>query len=210
MSTRGTGPQRARAARRRRPKRPKWSAAAQTAAAVLAILLPLSAIVAWNAYADRHGWLANMKPLVVRGKGNGQGNKAKRGRAGESGVAFRGRGCAELGEFSVRTYDPVTGTTRLAEFQLEGITSCQDEESFHRFMEQNNRCFREQVSVVIRNTRAVDLKDTDLLGRKIVVRVNRIFEHPVLESVQIKDFAVYEAIENYGFSRVLPAEPDTL
>lgn len=116
--------------------------------------------------------------------------------------AYLGDGKAELGEYCVHIFDPITQSEMRTEFRLEGTTSYGDEASFHRFMRCNHRFFREQVAVVFRmhNLDELVAPDLNLLGRKIVARVNRSLDQPVLRSAQVKDFGVYESIDRSGFA----------
>ncbi len=120
--------------------------------------------------------------------------------------AYLGEGRAELGDYSVRVFDPLTQSTLRTDFRLEGTTSLEDEASFERFMGRNHRFFREQVAVVLRTHHRHELAQPDLklLGRKIVARVNRSLGEPVLKSAEIKGFSVYESVDRSGFVRREP------
>lgn len=111
--------------------------------------------------------------------------------------AYLGEGRAELGDYSVCMFDPVTHSSLRSEFRLEGQTTLGDESAFQDFMQRNQRFFREQVAVVLRthHPNELDSPDLDLLGRKIVARVNRSLGERVLSSVQVKDFALYESAD---------------
>ena len=54
-------------------------------------------------------------------------------------LAFRGDGRAELGEFSVKLFDPRTRCTLRTDFELEGVTAYKDESSFRKFFGKNHR-----------------------------------------------------------------------
>ncbi len=114
--------------------------------------------------------------------------------SGEPGIAYRGNGRVQLGQFSVSSYNPITRLTLKADFQLEGVTSCPDREAFDRFMQSSHRFFREQVMVSVRNSARAELIDPGLrlLKRRIVARVNLAMGRPFLKSVAIKDFNLLE------------------
>lgn len=115
--------------------------------------------------------------------------------------AYLGDGKAELGEYSIRVFDPITQGELRTDFRLEGTTNLGDEASFAHFMRGNRRFFREQVAVVLRTHNLDELADPDLnlLGRKIVARVNRSLGERLLKSAEIKDFALYESLDRSGF-----------
>ncbi|MDY0165984.1 MAG: hypothetical protein RBS80_05530 [Thermoguttaceae bacterium] len=121
---------------------------------------------------------------------------------------YLGDGKAELGDYSIRVFDPITQSELRTDFRLEGMTSLGDQTSFEQFMRCNRRFFREQVAVVLRTHNLDDLTDPDLnlLGRKIVARVNRSLGERVLKSAEIKNFALYESINQSGFVLWEPEE----
>jgi len=147
-------------------------------------------------------WLANLKPSGITMHSN---SKAKFGfRPKFKKLKYYGDGRAELGEYSVRMFDPLTHITLRAEFSLEGETDCQNEGTFDRFMKNNNQFFREQVNVALRACDPEELVETDVgtLERKLVTQVNRSLDRDFLGCVKIKDFALYESINKSGFVRL--------
>jgi len=144
-------------------------------------------------------WLANLKFLEKSSKGSG--SQAAHRAEGPPKLGYFGDGKAELGEYSVRTFDPITRTTLRTDFRLEGQTSCTSKGTFEQFMKNNHRFFREQVMVTLRNCQLSDLTDPDLqlLERKLVSRVNRALGRRFLKSAEIKDFFLYESVEDSGF-----------
>jgi hypothetical protein len=119
-------------------------------------------------------------------------------------LKYFGDGRAELGEYSIRMFDPLTHITLRAEFTLEGSTDCKSESTFQNFMKSNNRFFREQVNVALRSCDPEQLVETDVgtLQRKLVTQVNRSLERDFLSTVKIKDFALYESVNKSGFVRL--------
>ena len=149
-------------------------------------------------------WLANFR---FRGASSGRsssgGSGKQRAMAGDKMPAlnYLGNGRAELGDYSICVFDPITQSTLRTDFKLEGATKLGDEATFQQFMERKGRFFREQVAVVFRTHNLDDLAtpDLDLLGRKIVARVNRSLGEKVLESAKIKNFCLSESIDRSGF-----------
>ena len=64
-------------------------------------------------------------------------------------LSYSGGGKVELGDFSIRIFDPITRTTLKSDFQLEGTAVTRDEGAFQKFMRNNRRFFREQVTVAL-------------------------------------------------------------
>lgn len=146
-------------------------------------------------------WLANLRPNSMKMSSSGKGYGC---RAEETKLKYHGDGRAELGEYSIRMFDPLTHITLRAEFTLEGSTDCSSESSFKKFMRYNNRFFREQVNVALRACDPEQLVETDVdtLQRRLVTQVNRSLERDFLSSVKIKDFALYESINKSGFVKI--------
>lgn len=118
-------------------------------------------------------------------------------------MSYLGDGRAALGKYSVKTFDPLSRTTLRTDFRLEGRTACEDEDAFAEFMKSNHRFFREQVTATVRNCDLGDMTDPNLqlLERKLVATVNRALGRRFLESVEIKDFQLFEQFGDSGFVR---------
>jgi len=129
---------------------------------------------------------------------------------GDDQPAFLGKGRARLGPFSVKIFDPLTHTMLRTDFSLEGVIACEDETEFERFLRSSQQFFREQVMVSMRTSDAVDFADPSLqlVKRRIVARVNRALGRPFLKSVELKNFTVYESVENSPYVRWQPAAAD--
>jgi hypothetical protein len=128
-------------------------------------------------------WVARIGLLWSGGDGN-------RPVAVSPGVAFEGDGRAQLGQYQIRTYDPISGSTVQSEFELKGLTTCGDEAAFWRFMQGHERGIREQVMVTLRNSGPTELSDSELLARKIAARVNRSLDRPFLESLEVEGLRI--------------------
>jgi hypothetical protein len=115
--------------------------------------------------------------------------------SGNSDLTYFGDGKAELGDFSIKIYDSVTGTSLRSDFHLEGNTIFGDEEEFDQFMLSNRRKFREQITVAMRTCNMNELANPDLklIEKKLASRVNRAMGRSLLKSVQITEHALYES-----------------
>jgi len=116
---------------------------------------------------------------------------------------YLGEGRAQLGDFSVKLYDPVTRTLLRVDFRLKGVTACQDEAEFANFLRSRFQFLREQVMIALRSSDMVDLTDPQLtiVKRRIVARVNRAFGQPFLKSVELENFGVYESVDHSPYVR---------
>jgi len=62
--------------------------------------------------------------------------------------------------------------------------------------------------LTIRDCRAADLVDSQVMGRRIRVRINRAFGRRLLESAKLEDFEAFESIGPYGSEPRTPAGND--
>ena len=185
----------------------KWRRRCQAGALIVVAALPLVLGVTWAVYAGRgswRDWLTRLKPASSRetSDATGFGHRA----TGEPGVAYHGDGRVELGDFSVKVFNPVTRVVLRTDFRLEGVTSCADQDAFEQFIQGNHRFFREQVMVSVRNSDLEELTDPKLhlLKRRIIARVNLALGEPFLISVDVKDFNLLESLDRSGFVRYDP------
>ena len=176
--------------------------------ALAALAMLLSAFGPWGAHMNKRSWENWLENFQSFGSGARNpharfGRERRRElRDTEPLPAYLGEGKAELGEFSIRVFDPITQGELRTDFRLKGTTNLGDEASFAHFMRGNRRFLREQVAVVLRTHNLDELADPDLnlLGRKIVARVNRSLGKRVLKSAEIRDFALYESIDRSSFA----------
>lgn len=165
--------------------------------------LMLGSIVAWKVYNDQSSWREwsmSMRSGMIGMHGNrtGKGSEEDVGDELEGkSIRYLGKGYADLGEFSIGRYDSITNTTLTVNFQLKGMTPCQDKESFNKFMHENERAFRDRVTQAVRDCRASDFTDTTSMSKKVVARVNRAFSGRFLESAELADFDVFESVGTY-------------
>lgn len=186
-----------------------WRWRVKTALVLLAALLPLVLAGVWGAYARANAWKQWLGRLTG-GPGSRQASEGGLGSraAGEPGIAYQGEGRVALGDFSVKIFNPVTHVTLRVDFQLEGLTSCDGQESFEEFAAMYQRFVREQVMVSVRSADLEDLTDPDLglLKRSIVARVNLALGEPFLKSVDIRKFALFESIDRSSYVRFTPED----
>jgi len=118
-------------------------------------------------------------------------------------VAYLGQGPSKLGEFRIKLFDPVTRTVLRVSFRLEGVIACADETAFQSFLKSSLRFFREQIQVAVRSSDVPDFSDPQLrvLRRRMIARVNRAYNRDYLRSLEIKDLAVHESIDNAPYVR---------
>jgi len=116
-------------------------------------------------------------------------------------LPYLGDGEAKLGHFDVKLYDMPSRTTFRVEFELQGKTTLGDAETFQDYMDANYRFLREQVGIAVRTCDPNDLiaADHEILGRKLVCRINRSLGAKVLQNVVFKDFQLSESTDGFGF-----------
>lgn len=195
---------------RRRGRLPKlkrrWPFPVATVVVIMGLWVTL--LGAWLAFGrptSWRDWLANVsfRTTGTRHSGSKVGQRDQGGMK----LAYLGDGKAELGQYSIKIFDPVSRATLRTDFRLEGRTACEDGNAFQQFMKRNHRFFREQVMVTVRNCGPDDLTEPSLqlLEKKVVSRVNRALGRRFLESAEIKDFFLYESVDNSVFvERDLP------
>lgn len=187
--------------KRRRPKSNNYLWQFLLLLSVSALLL--GSLVAWKVYGNERGWREwsmSMRSGMFGMHGNRSGGKSNEDLgeelAGKS-IRYRGGGQADLGEFSIGRYNAITNTTLTVSFLLRGMTPYESEASFHEFMQENERAFRDRVTEAVRDCREQDYTDTNSMSKKVVARVNRAFNGRLLQSAELADFEVFESVGNY-------------
>lgn len=173
---------------------------------ILGTFIVVIGVSLWAAVSQRktwQDWLANLKPAFSSGKGIGpkRDTTGSRNEIEEGSFSYMGEGVAELGEYSVKIFDPVSKCTLRTDFELEGRTTCDNQADFDEFKRRFHRFFQEQVMITIRNSELEDLADPKraMLSRKLIARVNRALDDRFLESVVFKEFHLFESVDNSGF-----------
>jgi hypothetical protein len=170
---------------------------------ISAVALLLGSIVAWKVYNNRRSWRdwsMSMRSGMLGMNGNRSGKGSSEDVEDElarKSIRYLGGGYADLGGFSIGRYDPITNTTLTVKFQLKGMTPYEDEESFNKFMHENERAFRDRVTEAVRDSRTSDYTDTASISKKVVARVNRAVSGRFLESVELAEFEVFESVGAY-------------
>lgn len=165
--------------------------------------LLLGTIVAWKVYNNKRSWREwsmGMRSGMLGMHSSRSGGSADENLGDElegKSIRYRGSGYADLGEFSIGRYDSITNTTYTVNFLLKGMTPCQDEESFNKFMHENERAFRDRVTQAVRDCGASDYSNSKSMSKKVIARVNRAFSGRFLESAELTDFDVLESIGTY-------------
>ncbi len=174
-------------------KRRRWL---RTLLACSFIGLWLAALGTWFALRESGQWGDWLVDMEFSKTGSALFGMKKAHRASD--LTYFGDGKADLGDFSIKIYDPLTRTSMKSDFHLEGNTVFDDQEGFSQFMESNHRLFREQVTVTMRSCNVNDLANPDLklLEKKLVSRVNRAIGRSVLKSVRIMNHSLYESANN--------------
>ncbi len=186
-----------------RVKRPpkKTGYAAQFLLVVSAGTLLIASLIAWKVYNDEASWSdwsTSVRSGLLGMRGSRSGDESEAQNEFESEPAhYLGAGYADLGEYWVNRYDSITNTTLTVNFQLKGMTPCQDAASFDQFMEENEKAFRDRVTQAVRDCHPSDYVDAKSMSKKVVVRVNRAFSGRFLESAELADFEVFESVGNY-------------
>jgi len=100
----------------------------------------------------------------------------------------------DLGEFTVMSYQPVSGSTLRVYFHLWGRLHETDHEEFLALMEAHLHRFREEIQFAVRSAEIADLTDPRLalLKRKTLERTNKTLGKPLLRVVIFDDFSMIE------------------
>jgi len=167
--------------------------------------VPLLLLMLVGSCAREGSWWSWKGGSAKNGSGAGISKKTRFGKIDTSSrkLVYHGEGHADLGVYSIKTFDPVSHTCIRTVFRLEGLTDCQNKQTFHQFMDGNYRFFREQVMITIRGSDIGDLVNPNrtLLGKKLIARVNRALGYPFLKSIHFSEFEVFESVQDSGFSR---------
>lgn len=132
------------AAAKKRPRR------LRTMLALGFIGLWVAVLVGWLALGNPGAWGNWLVNLEFSDKGSAPfGGKSKHPIKDPSELNFYGDGKAELGDFSVKIFDPLTRSSLRSDFHLEGNTVFDDPDDFREFMQSNHRLFREQIMVAV-------------------------------------------------------------
>ena len=162
-------------------------------AASIAILVGL---VSWAVCSDTsewRSWLGGLRATHFSfGVAEGDEGESAGSEAGKHQARYQGSGHATLGKFAVDRFDPITDTTLTVCFKLAGQTVCKNEAEFLAFMDEDRPSLQGHVEGAIRDCEFSALMDEESLGRKVVVRVNRLLGRHFLQSVEFDELTIYE------------------
>jgi flagellar FliL protein len=101
---------------------------------------------------------------------------------------------ADLGQFTIMAFQPVSGTTLRITVHIFGVVSQSETESFAMRMKEIQHRFRDQVIVTFRGAEPNDLADAGLglLKRTILEKTNTMLGKPLLKMVIFSDFSFVE------------------
>ncbi|MFO0898265.1 MAG: hypothetical protein U0836_12650 [Pirellulales bacterium] len=151
------------------------------------IVVGLEGAAAWMLF-PRH----EEEPTAEAGE-KGEGEHAAADPLAPEG-SHEGRKEVDLGEFSVTSFQPVSGTTLSINFHLYGAVLEADDGEFHELFEENRHRFRESVIVIVRSSDLADLTDAGLglIKRKVLEKTNRALGKPLLKDVVFSEFSLVE------------------
>jgi flagellar basal body-associated protein FliL len=100
----------------------------------------------------------------------------------------------DLGEFTVTSYQPISGTSLRIDFRLFGTVAANDREEFDTAIGEQLHRIRDQVIVIVRSSELNDVTDAGLglIKRKILEKTNRSLGKPFLQAVIFSDFSFIE------------------
>ena len=186
-----TGTGKKRAAGKKSVRRSAWR---RTWLRVLLILsvaaLPLlAAALAGPSIRGGSRWQGVLKGMRITTQDKNAGSNAD----DNSGAAIGGQ--ADFGQVGVRLFNPITRGRLLAEFDLEGVAVLEDGPELKNIIKNKYRFVREQATIAVRNSTAAELADPKLklLERRVLIRINRSLERPLLKSVTFSKFKLAEA-----------------
>lgn len=104
-------------------------------------------------------------------------------------------GRADFGRLNVTLFNPVTRCRLQADFDLKGVAVIEDGPALEKTIKNKYRFIREQATIAVRNCSSAELADPKLklLERRVLIRINRSLEHPLLKSVDLAKFSLSES-----------------
>ena len=155
----------------------------------------LAAVFAGPTIRGSNDWRGTLQGVISGGrKSDGGGPGSGSGSGGGDSASDVG-GLADFGPVSVRLFNPVTRSRLQADFQLEGISVINDGPELEKIVKNKYRFIREQATIAVRNCSNAELADPKLkmLERRVLIRINRSLERPLLKSVDLAKFSLCEA-----------------
>jgi flagellar basal body-associated protein FliL len=125
--------------------------------------------------------------------GHGGGHSGGHGESTKS--ASRGvQQEADLGEFTVTAYQPVSSSTLFISFHLYGSVLDKHTDELSKRLEEHKHQVRDNIIVIIRSAEITDLTDAGLglIKRRILETTNRTLGKPLLQGIMFSDFSFVE------------------
>lgn len=173
--------------------KPAWGRTWLRVLLILAVVaLPLLAAGLANpAIRGGVGWKGVLQGMRKTSQGSSGDNGGGSGNVAES---ARG-GRAHFGQLSVKLFNPITRSRLQADFKLKGISALQDGPELDKIIKNKYRFIREQATIAVRNCTAAELADPKLklLERRVLIRINRSLNSPLLKSVDLAKFTLSES-----------------
>ncbi len=100
----------------------------------------------------------------------------------------------DLDAFNVSSYQPATNTTLRIDLHIYAVVDQENEAEFLTLFEKHRHRIREQILVIIRSAELGDLTDAGLglIKRRILDKVNKTLEKPLVERIIVSDFSFVE------------------
>jgi hypothetical protein len=107
---------------------------------------------------------------------------------------YFGDGVAELGLYRVQLFDPISKYRFRVDFELMARTPFETKREFQNYMNGQYRTLRDQVATAVRTCSIEELRDPNhtIMSKKIITRVNRIFERRLFEKVELVHYRLFE------------------
>lgn len=138
------------------------------------------------------------KDLLATSSGKGGEDHADDGKDGEHGndSGEHGRELDEvkLGTYNVTRFNPGTNTTLAIDFEVYGTVLASEAAEFEHRYEKSKARIREQITLTMHGTDALDLTDAGLglIKRQILEKTNRALGQPLLKEVLFSKFNFVE------------------
>ncbi len=101
---------------------------------------------------------------------------------------------ADLGEFTVTAYQPVSSSTLFISFHLYGSVLDKHGDELAKRLDDHKHQVRDNIIVIIRSAEITDLTDAGLglIKRRILETTNRTLGKPLLQGIMFSDFSFVE------------------
>jgi flagellar FliL protein len=101
---------------------------------------------------------------------------------------------ADMGEFHVASYQPLSNTTLNIDFSMYATVLIENESTFKQLMEDKEQRVRDRVITTIRSADVTDFTDAGLghIKRKIAESINRTLGKNVVEDIIFSKFSWFE------------------